>query len=330
MKIQIDIPHRYACMRAHTATHLLHAELWKIFPQTKQAGSYVGPDELRFDFFAERSLTNEELQHISWEINNYIINNYPVSVTEMSYEDAIKTGAKAFFEDTYPEIVRVVSIWSSSWQRKDPGQKKDNWVIDWLDTSLHSVWQLFSVELCGGTHVSETNQIGSFFIIEQTAVAAGIKRIVALTGPKVAVHAQVLQDNLDQIANRISVPVKQLDAKIDKILVESDDMKQKIEQLSLGIIKNLNRKNWKISIYDCDWIFDFDTDIGTLWISFADVVTYFKSLSQNRSWLVYTQWWQYAFFHPQAKKIAQELALKWWWSDSFFQWRDDNITELMS
>jgi alanyl-tRNA synthetase len=65
---------------------------------------------LRFDFFAERSLTSEELQHISQQINASIINNYPVSVTEMSYEDAIKTGAKAFFEDTYPEVVRVVKI----------------------------------------------------------------------------------------------------------------------------------------------------------------------------------------------------------------------------
>jgi alanyl-tRNA synthetase len=65
---------------------------------------------LRFDFFAERSLTSEELQHISQQINTSIINNYPVSIAEMSYEDAIKTGAKAFFEDTYPEIVRVVSI----------------------------------------------------------------------------------------------------------------------------------------------------------------------------------------------------------------------------
>jgi alanyl-tRNA synthetase len=130
----------------------------------------------------------------------------------MSYEDAITTGAKAFFEDTYPEIVRVVAI----------------------GTGL-------SVELCGGTHVSETSQIGSFFITEQTAVAAGIKRIVALTGPKVAAHAQVLQDNLDQIANKISVPVKQLDAKIEKILAESEILHTQVEKLTIGIIKNLTR-----------------------------------------------------------------------------------------
>ena len=301
MKLQIDIPHRYACMRAHTATHILHAELWKIFPQTKQAGSYVGPDELRFDFFAERSLTTKELQHISWEINNYIINNYPVSVAEMSYEDAIKTGAKAFFEDTYPEIVRVVSISSG-----------------------------LSVELCGGTHVSDTSQIGSFFITEQTAVAAGVKRIVALTGPKVATHAQVLQHNLDQIANKISVPVKQLDAKIEKILAESEVLNTQVEKLTVGAIKNLIRTVWKFSTYSCDGVFDFDKDIASLWISFSEVVNCLKSLAQSRTWLLTTTSGQYALFHPQAKQIAQELGLKWWGSDMFFQWRDEKIVSLIT
>ena len=110
MKLLIDIAHRIACMRAHTATHLLHAELTKIFPQTKQAGSYVGPDELRFDFFSQRSLTEDEIKEITTTINSIIRANEQVSVQELPYEEAIKTGAKAFFEDTYPDIVRVVSI----------------------------------------------------------------------------------------------------------------------------------------------------------------------------------------------------------------------------
>ncbi len=330
MKLQIDIPHRYACMRAHTATHLLHAELWKIFSQTKQAGSYVWPDELRFDFFAERSLTSEELQHISQQINTSIINNYPVSVAEMSYEDAIKTGAKAFFEDTYPEVVRVVKIVASSWggTTKEPGQKMNS--VDWLDSSFHSEWHILSVELCGGTHVSETSQIGSFFIIEQTAVAAGVKRIVALTGPKVATHAQSLQSDLESVATKISVPVKQLDAKIEKVLAEGYEMSQKIEKLTLGSIKTLIRKNWKISTYDCDGIFDFDTDIALLWISFSEVVNSLKSVVQDRSWLLTTASGQYALFHPQAKQITQELGLKWWGSDSFVQGRDEKIVKRLS
>lgn len=91
MKLSIDRSHRYACMRAHTATHILHAELTKIFPQTKQAGSYVGPDELRFDFFTERGLTNAELCDIAQHINQVIADNEKVSVQEMPYEQAIAT-----------------------------------------------------------------------------------------------------------------------------------------------------------------------------------------------------------------------------------------------
>lgn len=300
MKLQIDIPHRYACMRAHTATHLLHAELWKIFPQTKQAGSYVGPDELRFDFFAERSLTNEELQHISNEINISIINNYPVSIAEMSYEDAIKTGAKAFFEDTYPEIVRVVSIGSG-----------------------------LSVELCGGTHVSETSQIGSFFIIEQTAVAAGIKRITALTGPKVATHVQSLQSDLESIATKISVPVKQLDAKIEKLLTEHQQSQQLILSLAKAYINILPIVNISFHTSILKYVLCLDTDMIAWSLGFSIVVDSLRG-TQAESRLVYTNAGQYALFHPQAKKIAQELGMKWWGSDTFIQGRDEKIVQLLS
>lgn len=97
-------------MRAHTATHLLHAALSEIFPQTKQAGSYVGEDELRFDFFADRLLDTKEIEHINHQINAIIREHHLVTVTEMSYQDAIASGAKAFFEDKYPERVRVVKV----------------------------------------------------------------------------------------------------------------------------------------------------------------------------------------------------------------------------
>jgi len=300
MKLQIDKAHRYACMRAHTATHLLHAELWKIFPQTKQAGSYVGPDELRFDFFAERSLTSEELQHISQQINTSIINNYPVSVTEMSYEDAIKTGAKAFFEDTYPEIVRVVSIWSG-----------------------------LSVELCGGTHVAETSQIGSFFITEQTAVAAGIKRITALTGPKVATHAQSLQSDLESVATKISVPVKQLDAKIEKLMTEHQQSQKLILSLAKGYINTLPIANIWFHSSTLKHVLCLDTDMIAWSLGFSTVVDSLRG-TQVESRLVYTNAGQYALFHPQAKQITQELGLKWWGSDTFVQGRDEKIVQLLT
>ena len=111
---------------------------------------------MRFDFFAERGLTTDEIEQINLALANSIAAASPVSTQEMPYADAVSFGAKAFFEDTYPEIVRVVSISDGS-----------------------------SIELCGGTHVSSTDAIGCFVITEQSAVAAGVKRLTALTGPKV-------------------------------------------------------------------------------------------------------------------------------------------------
>ncbi len=168
---------------------------------------------MRFDFFADRLLTAEELQYITQSINSSIYENYVVSVTEMSYDEAIKTGAKAFFEDTYPEIVRVVVVGDSK--------------------------QSLSVELCGGTHVTETSQIGAFCIIEQTAVAAGIKRISAYTGPKVATYVTMLNNILEQTANKVGVPTKQLDSKIDKLLTENKNSSDILDTLAKQYVRTL-------------------------------------------------------------------------------------------
>ena len=285
MKLSIDRAQRYACMRAHTATHILHAELTKIFPQTKQAGSYVGPDELRFDFFAERGLTNDELNRIAQHINHVIADNEMVSIQEMSYEQAIATGAKAFFEDSYPEIVRVVSVGFE-------GNKG------------------YSVELCGGTHVAETGQIGSFVFIEQGAVAAGVKRITALTGPKVADYVGQLQSQIDVLAQKVGVPSKQLDAKIDKLIAESDEMKIKIEQLSAGLIQNITWKEGEFGSMSFDAIWSYENDIASLGLSFSDAVNKIKSIAQDRSWVMISTTGQYALAHSQAKNLTKDLGLK--------------------
>lgn len=127
----------------------------------------------------------------------------------MSYQDAIASGAKAFFEDKYPERVRVVKI---------------------HDTQ--------SVELCGGTHVSQTNEIGAFVITEQSAVAAGIKRIVALTGPCVAGLVQSLMTEKNLLADKVGVPAKQVEAKIDKLITEHSELSHKAQKLSTALVAN--------------------------------------------------------------------------------------------
>lgn len=156
MKLIVDLQQRYAKMRAHTATHLLHAALDEMLGGTKQAGSLVDQDFLRFDFAAKQPLTNEQLAIIDSKINHWIAHSLSVTTTESSLAEATKLGAKAFFEDKYGDIVRVVSV-----------QDGD---VD-----------LKSVELCGGTHVTNTNHIGAFKIVEQEAVASGVRRIIAVT-----------------------------------------------------------------------------------------------------------------------------------------------------
>jgi alanyl-tRNA synthetase len=130
MQLSVDQAQRFAKMRAHTAAHLLHAELVKIFPATKQAGSFVDEDYLRFDFAADRALTPEEMAKIQSSINTIIYAALPVTTTETSFDEAVKLGAKAFFEDKYGDVVRLVKV----------------------DQDI-------STELCGGTHVTNTKDI---------------------------------------------------------------------------------------------------------------------------------------------------------------------------
>ena len=163
--------------------------------------------------------------------------------------------------------------------------------------------------MCGGTHVAETSQIGSFFITEQTAVAAGIKRITALTGPKVATHAQSLQSDLDSIAHKFSVSVKQLDGKIDKTMTELENITVLIANVAKKYVHNLPENNFILNSYTIQYILHLDMDgIGEIF-GFASMIDSFK-ISGYESRLVYTNTGQYALFHSQAKNITQQLGLK--------------------
>ena len=301
--LSVDSSQRNAIKRAHTATHLLHAALVAIFPQTKQAWSYVGPDELRFDFFSDRFLTTSEQESIISQINESIERSDSVDVQEMPYSQALKTNAKAFFEEKYPEIVRVVSIEKNG------------------ETA-------YSVELCGGTHVQETSQIGAFFITEQTTVAAGIKRIVALTGPKVATQTLALHHSLESIAERFSVSSKQLDAKIEKVIVEKEELEQQIDQLSAWLLAlhPWNKKN--IDEYVFDTVRNFDEDFLKTGLSFKQVVDQLKMRYYEKSRVLFSASGQYALHHPQAKLFVQSHKWKWWGSDDFVQWRDEKVPDL--
>lgn len=173
MQLIVNIAQRYAKMRAHTATHLLHAALTQIFPDTKQAGSLVDNDLLRFDFYAERLLTPFELAVIEKRINQIIYLACEVKTEEMTIDQASKLGAKMFFEEKYGDIVRVVQVINKDFPAEF--QQDDN------AEYFSRFGEALSLEFCGGTHVNNTKEIGAFTILSQEAVASGIKRIIAVT-----------------------------------------------------------------------------------------------------------------------------------------------------
>ena len=154
--------------RLHTTTHLLHAALRKIFgKEVRQQGSDITPERLRFDFTYPRKLTPEELKQVEDMVNDVIKKELPVAKTEMSYDDAVKSGALAFFKQKYPNRVTVYTIGPELVEGQHP-------------SSSNSSGPPFSRELCGGPHVLNTLEIGKFKIIKEESISAGVRRIRAI------------------------------------------------------------------------------------------------------------------------------------------------------
>jgi alanyl-tRNA synthetase len=173
---EVDVELRDATRRNHTATHLLHAALRQVLgTHVKQSGSLVAPDRLRFDFVHFNAVTPEELTRVERIVNEHIVANTPVQTDVRNTQEAIAGGAMALFGEKYGDRVRVVSV---------PG---------------------FSVELCGGTHVGATGDIGPFFITEESGVAAGVRRIEAVTGLGAHAYAREHIDLVRTIATELTV-----------------------------------------------------------------------------------------------------------------------------
>ncbi len=203
---EVDELRRWDIMRNHTATHLLHSELRYILGQhVQQAGSLVAPDRFRFDFLHAGMLTQDELDTIEQSVNDAILANYPVVPTEMAYKEAIASGAMALFTEKYGDRVRVVRI-------------------GWPDAP-------FSQELCGGTHVSNTSQIGSFHILSESSVGAGLRRIEAVTGRGVIKYLQEGLGHLQRAAAYLRTGTEEVDHKVLALLNENDAQKKEIERL---------------------------------------------------------------------------------------------------
>ena len=199
---EVDADVRDATRRNHTATHLLHAALREVLgTHVKQAGSLVAPDRLRFDFVHFQAVTRDEIDRIERIVNEQICRNTPVSTEVRSTQEAIAAGAMALFGEKYGDQVRVVSV---------PG---------------------FSLELCGGTHVSATGDIGFFAVVAEAGVAAGTRRIEALTGAGAVAWAQHQRAMLASVVEALHVTDAHVVEAIEKLQAESKRLARDVTQL---------------------------------------------------------------------------------------------------
>jgi alanyl-tRNA synthetase len=191
--------------RNHTATHLLHAALRQVLgEQVHQAGSLVAPERLRFDFTHHGPVRADRLAEIEEIVNREILLGVPVSFAEMPYQQARDSGAMALFGEKYGDVVRVVSI---------PG---------------------FSMELCGGTHVRNTAQIGLFKIVAETGVAAGVRRIEAVTGPGAYEYTRSQERTLQRIADALKVPVDNVERRVVTLVDERKQLERRLDDAMRG------------------------------------------------------------------------------------------------
>ncbi|MCD6098061.1 alanine--tRNA ligase [bacterium] len=202
---KIDVNRRIATARNHTATHLLQAALRELLGEhCHQSGSLVEPGRLRFDFSHFKPLTDEELLEIERLVNDSILSDIPVNTYECPYEEAIENGAIALFSEKYDEIVRVVEV---------PGVSK---------------------ELCGGTHINRTGEIGIFIITSETGIASGVRRIEAITGTSALEYIQHQRNIMSEISSLLNCPKEKVVERIEALLEQVKALKKENEQLTLA------------------------------------------------------------------------------------------------
>ena len=198
---------RQAVMLNHSATHLMHAALRKLLGEhVLQKGSLVNADNLRFDFSHNQALSAHELHQIEILVNQQILQNSEVSTETMSVEDAKTQGAMALFGEKYGDEARVIGM----------GRTDEN---------------NFSVELCGGTHVNRTGDIGLFKITQESGVAAGVRRIEAVTGLRALELVRSQQKRLSQIANLLKSDSANIEQKVENLQKQNRDLEKQVLEL---------------------------------------------------------------------------------------------------
>ncbi|MFT7581891.1 MAG: alanyl-tRNA synthetase, partial [Myxococcota bacterium] len=203
--LTVDVDGRDATRKNHSATHLLHHALQQVLGEhVRQRGSMVSPDRLRFDFSHTQGMTGDEIRRVEIMVNTHIIANEPVETEVLSYDDAIAKGAIAFFGEKYGDSVRVLSVGSES------------------------------VELCGGTHVGATGDIGLFKIISEGAISSGVRRLEAVTGMNALHWVQQQEAVLSGAAEALRVGPDQVLNRLEKLIEDKRDTDNALKSARLA------------------------------------------------------------------------------------------------
>ena len=204
----IDKDRRLAIMRNHTAAHLLQAALRETLgTHVEQAGQLVNENEVRFDFTHFNAMTDEEIATVENRVNEFILSSQKVEMMEMPIEEAKKMGAMMLFGEKYGDVVRVVKAGD------------------------------FSTEFCGGTHVSNSGQLGLFKIVSEASVASGVRRITALTGTNVIAYLNKQENTVKTVASALKTGENDVAARVEALLDESKEKDKEIQNLNAELTK---------------------------------------------------------------------------------------------
>ena len=206
VEARVDAGARRATMRNHSATHLVHAALRAVLGEhVEQKGSLVAPDRLRFDFSHYEPVTKEELRRIEVMVSAWILDNDEARTEVMPLEEARRSGAIALFGEKYDDPVRVLSLGD------------------------------YSVELCGGTHVSRAGDVGLFKIVSEGGIAAGVRRIVALTGEEAIAWVQSMEDRIERISRIMKADPETVAERVEAMLSRSRELERDLERLKTRV-----------------------------------------------------------------------------------------------
>ncbi len=206
VEARVDIEARRRTVHNHSATHLMHAALRAVLgPHVQQKGSLVDAERTRFDFAHDKPMSTDEIRRVEEIVNRAIRSNARVAASVMKYDDAIRSGALAFFGDKYGDEVRVIAMAGDD--------------------------EHFSTELCGGTHVNRTGDIGFFKIISESGIAAGVRRVEAVTGAGALAYVQNIDRQLGDVAAALKSPASEATAKIAQILDNVRAMERELARL---------------------------------------------------------------------------------------------------